>query len=96
MGLLFDNEQYQEISAQQLRNIMPHLAKYGSAYSNWSMLLLDEVFGTNEVAIVGADAEAFRLEMEKITFLIKLCWVVKKEVYLCCAISLATIPGVCL
>jgi uncharacterized protein YyaL (SSP411 family) len=65
LGLLFDNEQYQEISAQQLRNIMPHLAKYGSAYSNWSMLLLDEVFGTNEVAIVGADAEAFRLEMEK-------------------------------
>ncbi|MES2377710.1 MAG: thioredoxin domain-containing protein [Bacteroidota bacterium] len=65
LGLLFDNEEYLEISAQQLRNIMPHLAKYGSAYSNWSMLLLDEVFGTNEVAIVGADAEAFRLEMEK-------------------------------
>jgi uncharacterized protein YyaL (SSP411 family) len=65
LGLLFDNEIYQEISAQQLRNIMPHLAKYGSAYSNWSMLLLDEVFGTNEVAIVGADAETFRLEMEK-------------------------------
>jgi uncharacterized protein YyaL (SSP411 family) len=65
LGLLFDNEQYLEISAQQLRNIMPHLAKYGSAYSNWSMLLLDEVFGTNEVAIVGDDAEDFRLEMEK-------------------------------
>ncbi|MBC7400157.1 MAG: thioredoxin domain-containing protein [Mucilaginibacter sp.] len=65
LGLLFDNEKYLEISAQQLRNIMPHLAKYGSAYSNWSMLLLDEVFGTNEVAIVGDDAEAFRLEMEK-------------------------------
>jgi uncharacterized protein YyaL (SSP411 family) len=65
LGLLFDNEQYLEISAQQLRNIMPHLAKYGSAYSNWSMLLLDEVFGTNEVAIVGDDAENFRLEMEK-------------------------------
>ncbi|MGF7081654.1 thioredoxin domain-containing protein [Mucilaginibacter sp. UYCu711] len=65
LGLLFDNEHYSEISAQQLRNIMPHLAKYGSAYSNWSMLLLDEVFGTNEVAIIGTDAEAFRLEMEK-------------------------------
>jgi uncharacterized protein YyaL (SSP411 family) len=65
LGLLFDNERYLEISAQQLRNIMSHLAKYGSAYSNWSMLLLDEVFGTNEVAIVGADAEDFRLKMEK-------------------------------
>ncbi|MFD2145986.1 hypothetical protein [Mucilaginibacter antarcticus] len=71
LGLLFDNEQYIEIAAQQLRNIMPHMAKYGSAYSNWAMLLLDEVFGTNEVAIVGADAEVFRLDIEKITSLIK-------------------------
>jgi uncharacterized protein YyaL (SSP411 family) len=65
LGLLFDKEAYLEISAQQLRNIMSHMAKYGSAYSNWGMLLLDEVFGTNEVAIVGPDAEVFRLEMEK-------------------------------
>jgi uncharacterized protein YyaL (SSP411 family) len=65
LGLLFDQEQYLEISAQLLRNIFPHLAKYGSAYSNWAMLLLDEVFGTNEVAIVGDDAEGFRIEMEK-------------------------------
>jgi uncharacterized protein YyaL (SSP411 family) len=65
LGLLFDNEHYLKISAQQLRNIITHLAKYGSAYSNWSMLLLDEVFGTNEVAIVGTDAETFRLEIEK-------------------------------
>jgi uncharacterized protein YyaL (SSP411 family) len=65
LGLLFDNERYIEISAQQLRNIMPHMAKYGSAYSNWCMLLLDEVFGTNEVAIVGDDAEDLRLAMEK-------------------------------
>ncbi len=65
LGLLFDNEQYIEIAAQQLRNIMPHMAKYGSAYSNWGMLLLDEVFGTNEVAIVGDDAANFRVEIEK-------------------------------
>ncbi|MDB5114902.1 MAG: hypothetical protein JWQ79_394 [Mucilaginibacter sp.] len=65
LGLLFDKQPYIEISAQLLRNIFPHLAKYGSAYSNWAMLLLDEVFGTNEVAIVGDDAENFRVEMEK-------------------------------
>ncbi|MCC8423322.1 thioredoxin domain-containing protein [Mucilaginibacter sp. UR6-11] len=65
LGLLFDNELYLEISAQQLRNIMPHMAKYGSAYSNWAMLLLEEVFGTYEVAIVGDNAEPFRIEMEK-------------------------------
>ncbi|MDB5004620.1 MAG: hypothetical protein JWQ34_2845 [Mucilaginibacter sp.] len=65
LGLLFDKGQYLQISAQQLSNIMPHMAKYGSAYSNWSMLLLDEVFGIYEVAIVGGDAAAFRIEMEK-------------------------------
>jgi len=64
LGLLFDNESYVEVSAQLLRNVMPQLAKYGSAYSNWVMLLLDEVFGINEIAITGTEAEAFRKEME--------------------------------
>jgi len=65
LGLLFDKEQYLDISAQLLRNIFPHLAKYGSAYSNWAMLLLDEVFGVYEVAIAGEKAEAFRIAIEK-------------------------------
>ena len=65
LGLLYDNEPYQEISAQLLRNILPHMAKYGSSYSNWATLLLDEVFGIHEVAITGNDAESFRKEMEK-------------------------------
>jgi len=64
LGLLFDNEEYTTISAQLLRNIMPHLAKYGSAYSNWAMLLLEEVFGTYEVAITGDDNESIRAGIE--------------------------------
>ncbi|QHS57593.1 thioredoxin domain-containing protein [Mucilaginibacter sp. 14171R-50] len=65
LGLFFDNEGYLEVSAQLLRNIVPHLAKYSTAYANWTMLLLDEVFGTYEVAITGNDAEAKRVEMEQ-------------------------------
>ncbi|MGY4536908.1 uncharacterized protein YyaL (SSP411 family) [Mucilaginibacter sp. UYNi724] len=65
LGLFFDNEGYLEVSAQLLRNIVPHLAKYGTAYSNWSILLLEEVFGTYEVAITGNDAEVKRIEMEQ-------------------------------
>ena len=64
LGLLFDDAEYGEISAQLLRNVMPHIAKYGSSYSNWCMLLLDEVFGTYEVAITGEHYEAKRLEIE--------------------------------
>ncbi|MDB5131164.1 MAG: hypothetical protein JWR02_913 [Mucilaginibacter sp.] len=64
LGLLFDEEAFLEISAQLLRNILPHLAKYGSAYSNWIMLLTEEVFGTYEIAITGSDAEDRRKEIE--------------------------------
>jgi len=80
LGLLFDNERYSEISAQLLRNIMPHLAKYGSSYSNWAMLLLDEVFGINEVAITGDNFESFRVEIEKTYVPNKIMLAVKKEV----------------
>jgi uncharacterized protein len=65
LGLFFDDAEYSEISAQLLRNVFPHMAKYGSAYSNWASLLLDEVFGTYEIAITGSQAEDFRAEMEK-------------------------------
>ncbi|RYY35123.1 MAG: thioredoxin domain-containing protein [Sphingobacteriaceae bacterium] len=65
LGLFFDNERYLEISAQLLRNIMPHLGKYGSSYSNWIMLLIDEVFGVYEVAVTGSVTEPFRKEIEQ-------------------------------
>ena len=65
LGLLFDNQEYTEISAQLLRNVMPFMAKYASAYSNWTMLLLDEIAGVNEVAITGEGYEAYRIELEK-------------------------------
>jgi uncharacterized protein YyaL (SSP411 family) len=64
LGLLFDDAEYLEISSQLLRNIMPHMEKYGSAYSNWAMLLLDEVFGVYEVAVTGPGYENIRVEIE--------------------------------
>ena len=65
LGLLFDNEAYLDIAAQLLRNVFGQIARYGSSYSNWCMLLLDEVFGINEIAITGDEAIAMRPEIEK-------------------------------
>jgi uncharacterized protein YyaL (SSP411 family) len=65
LGLLFDNEHYQDISAQLLHNVVPQIAKYGSSYSNWAMLLLDEVFGVYEIAVTGDDAGQLRAGLEK-------------------------------
>ena len=65
LGLLFDDDNYSKISAQLLRNVASQVAQYGSSYSNWAMLLLNEVFGLYEVAITGNGAEAMRIEFEK-------------------------------
>jgi uncharacterized protein YyaL (SSP411 family) len=65
LALLFEDKTYEDISAQLLRNVMPFMAKYGSSYSNWSMLLLDEVFGVYEAAITGKDALQVREQLEE-------------------------------
>ncbi len=64
LGLFFGDEKYLQISAQLLRNIMPHLGSYPSSYSNWVTLLQEELFGTYEVAITGPDFENTRKELE--------------------------------
>ncbi len=65
LGHLFDNIQYINISAQQLRNVQPHIKSYGSGYSNWSSLLLNAIFGMFEIAITGPETEIKRTQLEK-------------------------------
>ncbi|MCJ8210934.1 thioredoxin domain-containing protein [Mucilaginibacter sp. RS28] len=65
LSLFFEDESYGKISSQLLCNLMPYMAKYGSVYSNWSLLLLEEVFGIYEVAITGTRAETVRQEFDK-------------------------------
>lgn len=65
LGLLFSNEEYEGISAQLLRNVAYMIQKYGSSYSNWAILMLNEVFGIYEVAVTGENSEQLRSELEK-------------------------------
>ncbi|RKR83898.1 hypothetical protein BDD43_4113 [Mucilaginibacter gracilis] len=65
LSLFFDNTEYEALAAQLLRNIKKLMAKYGSAYSNWAMLMLDDIMSTYEIAITGHDAEIKRIEIEK-------------------------------
>ncbi len=65
LGLLFDDDRYDAIADQLLRNIFPQITRYPSAYSNWVMLLLEQVFGTYEIAITGNNFDITRAEMEK-------------------------------
>jgi uncharacterized protein YyaL (SSP411 family) len=66
LGLLYDDSGYLEISKQMLRNVKPHMEAYGSSYSNWAMLLLEEVKGTYEIAVTGSEFEEKRQDVEKL------------------------------
>src|SRR5690606_14932569 len=63
--MLFDIPQYEELYKGMLRTVEPHIKSYGSAYSNWASLLLEEITGTYEVAITGDNFEEQRKEFEK-------------------------------
>jgi uncharacterized protein YyaL (SSP411 family) len=65
LGKLYQNKVFVELSAQLLRNVHPQIKNYGSAYSNWANLLLNEVFGVYELAITGPDSLQKRREIDK-------------------------------
>ncbi|SFB78477.1 hypothetical protein SAMN05421747_10196 [Parapedobacter composti] len=60
LGRYFDRQQYFDIVAQSLANVVPQMARYGSAYSNWAILLLEVVHGCHEVILTGPEWQAFR------------------------------------
>jgi uncharacterized protein YyaL (SSP411 family) len=53
LGLLFDEPAYTYKAAAMLAGVFPQIKTYGSAYSNWAIQLMDEVFGINEIALTG-------------------------------------------
>ncbi len=55
LGLLFDEQLFMDKAAAMLAAVFPQIKTYGSAYSNWGIQLLNEVFGINEIAIIGAN-----------------------------------------
>ncbi|MEY5069554.1 MAG: hypothetical protein RLZ47_1416, partial [Bacteroidota bacterium] len=65
LGHLYDESAYLARAEQMLRNVHPKIKTYGSAYSNWANLLLNQVFGYNEIAITGNDFEQKRAELDR-------------------------------
>src|SRR5690606_18871772 len=64
LGHLFQEETYLSQSAEMLRTVFPSIKTYGSAYSNWGILLMSFVFGVHEIAITGSESEQLRAELE--------------------------------
>ncbi|OWK71010.1 thioredoxin domain-containing protein [Pedobacter sp. AJM] len=62
LGLLFDLKNYSEKASEMLAAVHPKIKTYGSAYSNWAILLLNEIYGINEIAITGLETAMVKLE----------------------------------
>ena len=65
LGLFFDDEAYRERASAMLKAVQPRIKAYGSAYSNWSIQLLNEVYGINEIAIAGNEFRTVKKELDK-------------------------------
>ena len=63
LGLYFDDERYREKASAMLKSVLPSIKTYGSAYSNWSTQLLNEVYGINEIAITGLNIYEVKNEL---------------------------------
>src|SRR5690606_29810901 len=65
LGLFFDVDSYRSTAMQVLVNVFPQINTYSSAFSNWSLQLLEEVFGLNEIATTGPDYQQNQEEVDK-------------------------------
>jgi len=66
LGLFYDDENYRNKASAMLKSVLPRIKAYGSAYSNWCIQLLNEVYGINEVAIVGNNVQDVKNELNKL------------------------------
>jgi uncharacterized protein YyaL (SSP411 family) len=60
-----DNADYMAKSTQMLNNVKPNMARYGSGYSNWGILMLYMAAPFNEIAIVGNNAETLLKDLNQ-------------------------------
>ena len=63
LGLFYDDETYRDKASAMLKSVLPRIKAYGSAYSNWCIQLLNEVYGVHEIAIVGNDIQEAKDEL---------------------------------
>jgi len=63
LGKYFDDQDMRNRSRKMIHNVQNDMIKYGSAFSNWGMLMLWNVFPYYEVAIAGKEAEEKRKEL---------------------------------
>lgn len=65
LGKYFDDNNYLEISQKMLKQVQHDIPAYGSAYSNWAMLMLHFTQPFYEIAIVGNSVDEKRKQLSE-------------------------------
>jgi uncharacterized protein len=65
LGEIFENKDYSQKANQMLKNIKAQIPQYIGGYSNWGILMLNEVKPFYEIAIVGEKALEKRKEINQ-------------------------------
>ncbi len=65
LGKYFDNTNYLEISEKMLKQVQHDIPQYGSAYSNWAMLMQNFIYPFYEIAIVGNSVDEKRKQLSE-------------------------------
>lgn len=62
--LMTGNSTYYNKTEKMMHNIAPLMSRYGSAFSNWAMLIMNQAFSHYEIVIVGPQAEEVKKKFE--------------------------------
>ncbi|MEO6837497.1 MAG: thioredoxin domain-containing protein [Ginsengibacter sp.] len=65
LSLYFENKNYEEQSAQMVKNVADDIQKTPGYYSNWAQVMALEIRSPYEVAVVGGDWHSKLTEMQK-------------------------------
>jgi len=65
LGIYFENKEYKDLAKQMLNNVKKDMKGYPSGYSNWGILMTNMIEPSYEVVIVGKDAHALKIELNK-------------------------------
>jgi uncharacterized protein len=65
LGHYFENSEYIELSKKMTGSIKDFVLKYPSAFSNWGLLLMDQLYPFHEIVIAGKNAALKRIEINQ-------------------------------
>jgi len=65
LGEMTDSGTYTAIADSVFANVFPYIKRYGQAHSNWALHLLERIYGNQQIALTGSQAQRWRQELDR-------------------------------